>query len=209
MARLLPRMLTRFDLPEAELSAARLDGELFTLDECYWPTDTFETPHERAASLRAILPPRLIAERMTAAWIYGAIACPPTPLEVCADTAARYRSVGLSRCDIREVVLDQGDVVWLGGLAVTSPARTILDIARCAQVFGAAERAVVSRVAAAAGVEIEAVIAALRSRRHLPGKLATLGRLDEARGLEAGAFAALEPGAFAALEPGVQPALTR
>lgn len=195
MARLLPRMLTRFDLPEAELTAARLDGELFALDECYWPTDTFEEPHVRAASLRAVLPPRLIAERMTAAWIYGAIARPPTPLEVCSDTAARYRSVGLSRCDIREVVIGDGDIVWLDGLAVTSPARTILDIARCSTAFGDTERCVVSRVAAAGGIEIGAVMAALRARRHLPGKLATLGRLDGARAVGAIGFEGTTPAA--------------
>lgn len=177
MKRRLPRVLTTLDLPEAELTAARLDGELFALDECYWPIDTFEGPAERAASLAAILPPRLIAERMTAAWVFGATAVPPSPLQLCVDTAARFQSTALSRADVREVVLGPGDVIRIGPLAVTSAARTILDIARFAPVFGAFEAAAVAQVAAAAQIDIDQVTAVLRTRRHLPGKALTLERL--------------------------------
>ena len=68
----LPGVLFHSDLPEAELHAAKLDGELYPVDQCFSPIDTIEGRWNRARALLLTVPARLIAEQRTAAWIYGA-----------------------------------------------------------------------------------------------------------------------------------------
>ncbi|MBC7723180.1 MAG: hypothetical protein H7146_00290 [Burkholderiaceae bacterium] len=179
MPRYLPPVLTRDDLPEAELCAARLDGEVFELGECFWPVDTFEGAAERGASLAAVLPRRLIAERLTAAWVHGAVSSLPRPLQLAVDTSARYRSPG-ERVELREVVLEAGDTEVHGGLTVTSPRRTVIDLARFSAGFGDAERMIVAALAAVGGFELADVVEHLQHRRHLPGKLRAAQRLRTA-----------------------------
>lgn len=191
MTRLLPLVLSRRDLPEAELHAARLDGELFAIDECFGPVDLAPQASLRAASLAAILPGRLIAEQRTAAWVLGALLDPPAQHQLCADTAARYRFVGAARFTVREVVLDPGDMTLLSGLRLTTPLRTAIDLARFCAEFGSAETDIVAGLSRIGGFDLPAAIAGLARRRHLPGKVRAAERLR------------------AALPPGGQPALTR
>ena len=72
---------------------------------------------------------RVVAGRMTAAWIYG---CAPEPdrLALLVDAKRRVSSLRNTRgCTLHEVKLGPLDVVSLGGLMVSSPLRTALDIA--------------------------------------------------------------------------------
>ncbi|GAB3131344.1 type IV toxin-antitoxin system AbiEi family antitoxin [Marisediminicola antarctica] len=180
MTRLLPLVLSRFDLPEAELHAARLDGELFAIDECFGPIDLAPHASLRAASLAAILPARLIAEQRTAAWVLGALLDPPAQHQVCADAAARYRFAGAARFTVREVVLDSDDTAVLGGLRVTTPLRTAIDLTRFCAEFGAAEEEIVAGLARIGRFDLPAAIAGLERRRHLPGKVRAAQRLRAA-----------------------------
>lgn len=180
MTRLLPLVLSRSDLPEAELHAARLDGELFAVDECFSPIDLAPQASLRGASLAAILPVRLIAEQRTAAWVFGALLDPPAQHQLCANTAARYRFAGAARFTVREVVLDEADTTVLGGMRVTTALRTAIDLARFCERFGEAESRIVAGLQAAGGFTLHDAIAGLERRRHLPGKVRAARRLRTA-----------------------------
>jgi hypothetical protein len=66
---------------------------------------------------------------MTAAWIYGC-ADEPDRLALLVDTKRRVSSLRNTRgCTLHEVKLGPLDVVSLGGLMVSSPLRTALDVA--------------------------------------------------------------------------------
>src|SRR5687768_17102372 len=100
MTRLSP-VLDATDLPIAELWAARLDGELFTLDDCFVPIDAPEGARERAAAIARQWPQRFIAERLTAAWIWGVLDTPPVRHELCASLGARARPSTSRRVTVR------------------------------------------------------------------------------------------------------------
>jgi len=71
----------------------------------------------------------VVAGRMTAAWIYGC-AQEPDRLALLVDAKRRISSLRSTRgCTLHEVRLGPFDVVSLGGLMVSSPLRTALDIA--------------------------------------------------------------------------------
>lgn len=170
-------VLSRYDLPDPELQAARLDGELFALDECFCPIDELEQTHHRAASLSLLIPARVIAEQHSAAWVYGAIPFAPPVHEVCVDTRARQRPVPLSRLLVREVVIDPADVFIVDGLRVTTPLRTILDLARFSDSFGDDEACIVIELMRVARIATADCEEALNRRRNLPGKRRALQRL--------------------------------
>lgn len=116
-------------LTPAELSAARLDGELTLLGDAYAPADALESPALRAATLRHILGESLVAIGMTAAWVHGAIGTPPDVHHVQRGARGVTRPV---RRDVRfrDTAIDEADTVWLGGVRVASAARTLVELAR-------------------------------------------------------------------------------
>ncbi|MGO4186663.1 hypothetical protein [Pseudarthrobacter sp. TAF60_1] len=72
---------------------------------------------------------RVVAGRMTAAWIYGC-AEEPDKLALLVDAKRRISSLRSTRgCTLHEVRLGPFDVVSMGGLMVSSPLRTAVDIA--------------------------------------------------------------------------------
>ncbi|MFW8745239.1 hypothetical protein, partial [Mesorhizobium japonicum] len=79
------------DLPAVELQAMALDGELYRLTGSWCPLDVVPTPDVRCRAVMNGRSTRLIAELRTAAWVWGAAADPPMPLELCADVRARAR----------------------------------------------------------------------------------------------------------------------
>jgi hypothetical protein len=125
----LPAALTPADLPLAELTCARLDGELFSLAGVWCPVDAHDGPETRARALAPIAPSRAAAERMTAAWIYG-LSAEPGHHQFCVDVTARTRKPADGTAQLREVRLDRDDTITLGRQLVTTPLRTALDLAR-------------------------------------------------------------------------------
>ena len=190
MARLAP-VLHVGDLPLAELCAARLDGELFALDEAFAPVDVGAGPVERARAAGRDWPARLIAERWSAAWIWGAAERPPARHQLCASKDARARPVVPARGVVREVVIAADEYEVLGSVRVTTPLRTAVDLARFTDEFGAVEARTVRHLAAMAGADLAECRRALERRRNLPGKKIAWARLD------------------AALDAAAQPELTR
>lgn len=177
MPQRLPSVLSRFDLPQAELHAARLDGELYAVDDCFSPIDEIDRSALRARSLSALFSPRLIAEQRTAAWVFGVLARPPTPHQFCADIAARVRPADIARITVREVVIDESDLLECGGLRVTTPLRTVVDLARFSPSFGERELRIASGIMRLDGLGVAECAAMLDRRRNLPGKRIALDRI--------------------------------
>lgn len=120
----------RDPLSYAELTAARIDGDLVELADAFVPADTVETPAMRADSLRTLLPPHVAAVRMTAAWVHGAIADPPTRHTVQRASQRRIHTV----CDVRlrysDMAVPADHLQRVGHLWVTIPERTLTDLVR-------------------------------------------------------------------------------
>jgi hypothetical protein len=169
MARL-PDVLSAANLPYPELCAARLDGEVYRLDDSFSPIDVIDQPRHRARSLRSWAPAALIAERRTAAWIYGALDAPPVRHQFCVDTSARVRPDRTLRVSVREVVFGDGDVVRLDRLRITSPVRTVIDLARVPETSHNDAATLIARLALSWKVTLDECSALLDRRRNLPGK---------------------------------------
>jgi hypothetical protein len=183
-------VLSERDLPAAELRAAALDGELFALDGCWVPIDEPERESQRARSLAAQLPDRVIVERRSAAWVWGLLEAPPRPHELCTAIGARVRT-GEGWPAPREVVIDDDETVVMGGIRVTTPLRTLVDLARFSAHF---DESLALRLLALGGMRLDDVIRAIGDRRNLPGKRVALERLTSlsARAAEPAATADAE-----------------
>jgi hypothetical protein len=176
----LESVLQTADFPLAELCAARLDGELFALDEAFIPIDTPETAVRRAQSLYLHCRGRLIAEQRSAAWIWGATEHPPARHELCARMTARRRSFTVQRSTVREVVIDDDEIHEFDGILVTSLLRTTLDIARTLDTFTAQDAAILGRLIEFGGLTLADMVQALNRRRNLPHKVRALRRVKQA-----------------------------
>jgi AbiEi antitoxin C-terminal domain len=123
---------TPFSWPELQAMAA--DGVLTQLSQRgYLPPGAASTPQLRARAAACSIPPpirqRVVAGRMTAAWIYGCTG-EPDRIALLVDASRRISSLRATRgCSFHEVKLGPFDVVSLGGLMVSSPLRTAVDIA--------------------------------------------------------------------------------
>jgi len=173
----LPPVLSFHDLPVAELAAARLDGELFRIDDCFAPVDEIEQPQHRAGALRAVLPERLIAEQRSAAWIWGALDAPPTHHELCVTAGARTRSPGIGWMRVREVVIEPAEIATVAGLQLTTPLRTAVDLARFSADFGEAEELMVAWLMLHCSFGVIDCVDDMQRRRNLPNKRQAIARL--------------------------------
>lgn len=169
---------TPFDtLPSVELSAARLDGELYCIADAFCPVDLPETPRIRAQAVMHSRSLRLIAERDTAAWIWGATVAEPAVHQFCASSTARSKSSVSSGPGVREVVIHAQEMRVLGGRQVTSPLRTACDIVRSSPTFDTETQDVVLILLAQEGHTVADCSTLLEERKNLPGKKKALHRL--------------------------------
>ena len=175
----LPSVLSAIDLPPAELYAARLDGELFAIGGAFLAVDEIEQPRHRAAAALAGLQDRLIAERLSAAWVWGAMDAPPARHQFCVGTGSRVGHSAVRWMTVREVVIEREEIVDLDGGLVTSPLRTVVDLVRFGDRFDEAETGIVRRLAALGGVRLDDAARTIEARRNLPGKRRALARLRQ------------------------------
>ncbi len=175
-------VLSPVDLPAAELFAARLDGELLAVGECFSPVDLPGSAVIRAQSLARDLSTRVIIELLSAAWVLGATETMPASPQFCSTADARAKPAVLRRLAVREVVIDEHEMVHLGGVRVTAPLRTACDLVRSASEFDSHTQTVVLRLLAMARTSVEQCIETLESRRNLPGKRRTIERLARLAG---------------------------
>jgi hypothetical protein len=185
MTQRLPPVLSTLDLPPAELRAAELDGELFAIDGCWSPIDEPDRRSQRALALAVQLPARVILEQRSAAWVWGLLEAPPREHDLCTAIGARVRT-GAGWPAAREVVIDDSETVVISGIRVTTPLRTVIDLARFGDSF---DEQLVRRLLAFGGVSVSDCLDALGRRRNLPGKRLAVERL----GALAPAPAAISP----------------
>jgi hypothetical protein len=136
---------------------------------------------------------------MTAAWIYGC-AAEPDRLALLVDSKRRVSGLRNTRgCTLHEVKLGPFDVVSLGGLMVSSPLRTALDIALHVD----AERAIPTLAGLLArpqqDVRLRLLVLAIEATPRVPHKRAALEKL-------AALAPALVPGGAVDVENPVDPA---
>jgi hypothetical protein len=172
----LPSVLAGDDLSPAELQAARLDGEVYDLAGAFCLIGELEGPVHRARAVLGCRSSRLIAELGTAAWVWG-VAPHPARLEFAVTPDARARLAPREHAAVREIVFEGADLVDLDGCRVTSPLRTVVDLARSPAAF---DPALVRRRCAAAGVARDDVLHLLAERSGIPGKRLAERRLSEA-----------------------------
>ncbi len=168
-------------MPLPELCAARLDGEVVALDECFVAVDTAIGADARAIALRSIVGGRAIAETISALWIYGIVPSPPSVHTVCLDRADRSASPHCLRVTVGQSRFLPGDVCTIGGMGVTSPLRTIYDLARGRR-FTAIESEGIRLLIARFALTEAACRARVDAVRNLPGRHAALRRLHDLAG---------------------------
>ncbi|MFE5409732.1 hypothetical protein [Microbacterium sp. NPDC056569] len=117
-------------LSRAELTAACLDGDLVALGDAYIPADAVETPALRAGSLAEILGDTLAATHLSAAWVHGGLPLPPSRHTVQRAVSRRLHVVPDRRVVYRDLQVAADDLQLVGGVLVTTPERTLADLAR-------------------------------------------------------------------------------
>ena len=130
MTRFTPVILPGPVIAASELRAAALDGEVVALGEGFVPIDTPITARARAASLSPLLiDSRVVVADRSAAWVWG-WGPAPNAVMTCVAITARIPSPDRSRLRTREVVIDNDEHRMLDIVRVTTPERTLLDLAR-------------------------------------------------------------------------------
>ncbi len=168
------------DLPlsDAELTACRLDGLLHEVGEGFMPADLPETAGMRAASLALLLRPQLAAAGPSAAWVHGAGDAAPLRHHARVAVRRRLRAPSTLRLRVHESVVAASELMLIGGIRITSPSETLLDLAR-----GMGDEQAFLWLAALVRTHPGAArtaYAALQSRTRMPGKHAALAALDRA-----------------------------
>lgn len=163
-------------LSRAELTAACLDGDLVGLGEGFVPADTIETAALRAASLRPLVGDRMAATHRSAAWIHGFVDETPARHDLQRISAHRLHEPVDRRFVYRDPRIPEEDLVRLGGVPVTTPARTVADLARGTD---ASAYELLDHCAERAPHAVRDGIAWLESKRRVPRRLAALVLLQK------------------------------
>ena len=171
----LPRLLTARDLPEVELQAAGLDGDVCRVADSWASIADPDDAWRRAEALADRLGNVVVAARGTAAWIWGARAAAPRSLEAVVPSWARHRD---DRPDVTvgEVLIDEDEIAQVGRVRVTTPTRTVLDLLRADDWSADAER-LVRTLLVEHHVDPRRVTGLVRRHGRLPGRRRAASRL--------------------------------
>ena len=161
-------------LSGAELTAACLDGDLVALGDAYIPADAVETAALRAGSLTPILGDTLAATHLTAAWIHGGLPLPPARHTVQRAVPRRLHLVPDRRLVYRDLAVAPDDLQRIGGVLVTTPERTLADLAR----LGDEPHVRAARLLAAAAPALVPLAMARLEAGTLPHKRSALAVLE-------------------------------
>ncbi|MFJ5860165.1 type IV toxin-antitoxin system AbiEi family antitoxin [Pseudarthrobacter sp. NPDC092439] len=165
-----------------ELQSLAADGVLTRLHQNGFTLPDVRHSAQLRARAAAVSVPlqvrqRVVAGRMTAAWIYGC-AAEPDRLALLVDAKRRVSGLRNTRgCTLHEVRLGPMDVISLGGLMVSSPLRTALDIALHVEA-GLALPALASLLGRPQqDVRLRLLVLAIEATPRVPHKLAALEKL--------------------------------
>jgi len=179
----LPPLLGADELPPPVLRAAVLDGELYPVGEAFRPVDLPLDPPARAASLAGLaVHGRIIAGR-TAAWVWGVGAAPALPYAVVLPHAAAVAHASPTEAEgvrVRTLRMRASDAVRLGGVPVTTPMRTAIDLLRSPEDAAGEGGAVglVEVLARLCAIDLVDLRVELRTRSRLVGRTRALARLQ-------------------------------
>ena len=165
----------KLSLPE--LSAARIDGHVVEMGDAYIPADLVETADVRASTIAPLVQPGTAASGPTAAWIHGAGDAPPGIHHVRRCVQRRLRPATSARLVFHDTVLPASDICTLGGIPVSTPVRTMLDLATMLH-RDPRMRAWMDRLALACPGTPADAATALRDRTRVPGSRAGLTALE-------------------------------
>ena len=170
----LPSVLDAADLPLAERCAVRLDGDGFVLGDGLIAADEPDGPVQRASSVAADARRYgLVLGGWTAAWVHGATDRLRRPLDLQTDSEGGVRTKLLP---IRQVAFGPRDVAELGGVHVTSPLRTALDLARLEVRLSDEAVSAIAHLVHRSGLTWPQAVAALAATPTAPGKRRALAR---------------------------------
>lgn len=173
-------MLGTDDLPLAELCAARIDGDLFAIDEGWAPVDEPDLPSLRAAVVALRVSRSLIIERLSAAWVHDALDMAPRTAQFCVPHRSRIAAIADRRVTIREVVLADDEVIEYGAVRCTTPARTAFDLLRETSLPDPDAECVVARLLASRPRLEDQIRERLDRAHRMPHRARALLRLERA-----------------------------
>lgn len=162
------RLVTTDDWPASELRAAVLAGELVVVGDCWASVAEPQDPALRAASFAwSVGDDRLVAAGRSAAWVWGAGSRPPAVHDaaVRADQRVRRRGAGTR---VRELAIDDDDVVELAGVRVLTPLAAVVDLLRARDGFGPEDGRVVRDLITVVAVPLQDVHRAVADLHQVP-----------------------------------------
>ncbi len=176
-------LISTQELPLAELCAARLDGEIYAIADLYCPVDLPSFPAFRAASLLPLQSPHTFVERLSAAWLHGAIDSPPRIAQIALPSKSGNRARLSSHFIMRQVTISDREIETVGGCPVTTPLRTIVDLLLDPEL--AETRAIHTTIALARqfGLNPANATSALRMRFRVPHTTLAEARIERWRAL--------------------------
>jgi hypothetical protein len=192
MARL-PVVLGTDDLPIAELCAARLDGEVFAIDDGWAPIDEPDLPAFRAAVMALRVPRSLVIERLSAAWVHGGLDVPPVIAQFCVPLSSRIAVISDHRATVREVRIDDAEIVDFGRARCTSVVRTGFDLLREPAFADDLVEEVVGALMATRPGLVSQLHNRLDAAARMPHKSTALVRLDRAERVSRSAAGSAQP----------------
>lgn len=163
--------------PPAVLHAMRLRGALLSCGPGFrgagWP----DSPMVRLSALSPWLDARQCAAHRTAAWVWGALDEPGTPLylAVQAGRVRRAAASGVHRLNLR---LAPGEVERLGAFHVTSKLRTLLDMLHDPRDFNETDSAACHALVTQLELSPQELCERI-TQRHKPYRILALARLQQ------------------------------
>ncbi len=165
----------RLSLPE--LTAARLDGHVVEVGDGYMPADTVEGADARATSIAHLVPARTAACRATAAWVLGAGDRPPTVHHVRRAGPHRVRMEPTARVVHHDAAAPADGILFIAGVAVTSPLTTAVELVFAALRHPQDERWLRALLQVSPGLGAQ-TRARLQALPRMPGRRMAIDRLE-------------------------------
>lgn len=164
----------------AELGAARLDGHVVEVGECFAPADTVESAEMRVAGLRTIVPARTAACGPTAAWVHGAGDRPPVVHHVRRSSIRRFRPALPGNVVYHEGRVDEEDLLMIAGVPVATELAAATDLLFWVGADATAEGWLRGLLQVSAGLD-EALQERLERMPRRPGRRAAIETLRRIR----------------------------